>query len=93
LRQGARTAGADIIAEPETQFYGDRTYRAKDPEGHIWTFGVTVEEKTAERMGRRGRLHDQDAARRLSAPRSSEGARPDAWARSPTRPGDARSSC
>lgn len=43
----ARTAGAGIIAEPETQFYGDRSYRAKDPEGHIWTFGVTVAEKTA----------------------------------------------
>jgi uncharacterized glyoxalase superfamily protein PhnB len=43
----ARAAGADILAEPDTQFYGDRTYRAKDPEGHIWTFGVTVEEKTA----------------------------------------------
>ena len=43
----ARAAGAVVIAEPETQFYGDRTYRAKDPEGHIWTFGVTVEEKTA----------------------------------------------
>lgn len=44
----ARAAGADIIAEPETQFYGDRTYRARDPEGHIWTFGVTVEEKSAD---------------------------------------------
>lgn len=44
----ARAAGAEIIAAPETQFYGDRTYRARDPEGHIWTFGVTVEAKTAE---------------------------------------------
>src|SRR3546814_10578163 len=44
----ARAAGADIVAAPETQFYGDRTYRAKDPEGHIWTFGVTVEEKSAD---------------------------------------------
>ncbi|MGB3845565.1 MAG: VOC family protein [Sphingopyxis sp.] len=43
----ARAAGADIIAEPATQFYGDRTYRARDPEGHIWTFGVTVEARTA----------------------------------------------
>ena len=43
----ARAAGAEIVAEPETQFYGDRTYRAKDPEGHIWTFGVTVAAKTA----------------------------------------------
>jgi uncharacterized glyoxalase superfamily protein PhnB len=39
----ARKAGAVIMAEPETQFYGDRTYRAVDPEGHIWSFGKTVE--------------------------------------------------
>ena len=38
----ARKAGAVILQEPETQFYGDRTYRALDPEGHIWTFGQTV---------------------------------------------------
>ena len=42
----ARQAGAEILAEPEEQFYGDRTYRARDPEGHIWTFGVTVEKMT-----------------------------------------------
>lgn len=42
--QRARKAGAEIIQEPDTQFYGDRTYRARDPEGHIWTFGVTVAE-------------------------------------------------
>jgi uncharacterized glyoxalase superfamily protein PhnB len=50
----ARAAGADIIAAPETQFYGDRIYRAKDPEGHIWTFGVTVEAKTAEEWDAEG---------------------------------------
>ncbi len=44
----ARRAGAEIIQAPETQFYGDRTYRARDSEGHIWTFGVTLEEKTPE---------------------------------------------
>jgi uncharacterized glyoxalase superfamily protein PhnB len=38
----ARAAGAEIIAEPETQFYGDRTYRCRDPEGHIWTVSQTV---------------------------------------------------
>lgn len=38
----ARKAGAEILQEPATQFYGDRTYRARDPEGHIWTFGQTV---------------------------------------------------
>jgi uncharacterized glyoxalase superfamily protein PhnB len=38
----ARAAGATILAEPEDQFYGDRTYRAVDPEGHQWTFGARV---------------------------------------------------
>ena len=42
----ARAAGAVILMEPETQFYGDRTYRAADPEGHIWTFGQTVKAMT-----------------------------------------------
>ena len=40
----ARKAGAVILMEPTTQFYGDRTYRAADPEGHIlelWTDGKT----------------------------------------------------
>lgn len=50
----ARAAGAGILAEPDTQFYGDRSYRAKDPEGHIWTFGVTVEAKTAEQWDAEG---------------------------------------
>ena len=44
----ARKAGAVIIAEPDTQFYGDRTYRCKDPEGHIWTVAQTVEVKGPE---------------------------------------------
>ncbi|MBY0423754.1 MAG: VOC family protein [Parvularculaceae bacterium] len=34
----ARAAGAHILQDPEEQFYGARTYRARDPEGHIWTF-------------------------------------------------------
>lgn len=44
----ARKAGAKIDQEPETQFYGDRTYRARDLEGHIWTFSQTVEAMTSE---------------------------------------------
>jgi uncharacterized glyoxalase superfamily protein PhnB len=44
----ARAAGATILMEPATQFYGDRTYRAKDPEGHMWTFGVTMQKMTPE---------------------------------------------
>lgn len=38
----ARAAAAVILQEPTDQFYGDRTYRARDPEGHVWTFGQTV---------------------------------------------------
>ncbi len=44
----ARKAGAEIIREPDTQFYGDRTYRARDPEGHIWTFGQKVKDVSPE---------------------------------------------
>ena len=44
----AREAGAVIIQEPDTQFYGDRTYRARDPEGHIWTFGQSVRQVSPE---------------------------------------------
>ena len=40
----ARVAGARILAEPSDQFYGDRTYRAADPEGHFWNFGETRRE-------------------------------------------------
>jgi uncharacterized glyoxalase superfamily protein PhnB len=38
----ARAAGADIYMEPADQFYGDRTYQARDPEGHMWSFSQTV---------------------------------------------------
>ncbi len=38
----ARGAGAVVQQEPEDQFYGDRTYRVLDPEGHMWTFAQHV---------------------------------------------------
>ena len=44
----ARAAGFEILTEPETQFYGDRTYRCRDPEGHIWTVGQTVQAVSRE---------------------------------------------
>ena len=46
----ARRAGAEIIAEPEDQFYGDRSYRARDLEGHNWTFSHHVRDVSAEEM-------------------------------------------
>ena len=44
--QRARAAGATIEAEPEDQFYGDRSYRAIDLEGHRWTFSMKVRDVT-----------------------------------------------
>jgi uncharacterized glyoxalase superfamily protein PhnB len=46
----ARAAGAVIVQEPQEQFYGDRTYRALDPEGHMWTFGQTVRQLSVAEM-------------------------------------------
>ncbi len=44
----ARAAGAEIIEDPATQFYGDRTYRCRDPEGHIWTVAQSVQKVSRE---------------------------------------------
>jgi uncharacterized glyoxalase superfamily protein PhnB len=48
----ARAAGAVIVREPADQFYGDRVYAAKDPEGHVWSFGQTVRHVTREEAER-----------------------------------------
>ncbi|HSF17299.1 MAG TPA: VOC family protein [Vicinamibacteria bacterium] len=47
----ARTAGAEILEEPETRDYGeeywaDRGYHCVDPEGHHWWFVQRVREPT-----------------------------------------------
>jgi uncharacterized glyoxalase superfamily protein PhnB len=39
----ARAAGADIVAEPKDEDYGDRVYRATDLEEHLWTFAVHLD--------------------------------------------------
>jgi uncharacterized glyoxalase superfamily protein PhnB len=46
----ARAAGARITQEPGNQFYGDRTYRALDPEGHVWTFAQKVADVSVAEM-------------------------------------------
>jgi uncharacterized glyoxalase superfamily protein PhnB len=38
----ARAAGAEIVRELSDEFYGDRCYSARDPEGHVWTFAQTL---------------------------------------------------
>ena len=46
----ARTAGARITDAPADQFYGARTYRAMDPEGHVWNFSQDVRVVSEEEM-------------------------------------------
>ena len=46
----ARAAGARITQAPEDQFYGERTYRAMDPEGHIWNFWEKVRDVSVSEM-------------------------------------------
>ena len=46
----AKAIGAAIVQEPADQFYGDRTYRALDPEGVGWEFHQHVRDVTPEEM-------------------------------------------
>jgi uncharacterized glyoxalase superfamily protein PhnB len=36
----AKAAGAEILIPLTDQDYGGRDYTARDPEGHVWTFGT-----------------------------------------------------
>ena len=40
----ARAAGANILAEPEDMFWGDRVASIADPDGYQWTFATQVAE-------------------------------------------------
>ena len=46
----ALAAGARISQPPEDQFYGARTYRALDPEGHVWVFRQTIRQVSNAEM-------------------------------------------
>ena len=43
----AKAAGAEMVREIEDTPYGSREYMARDPEGHVWSFG-TYWPKTGE---------------------------------------------
>jgi uncharacterized glyoxalase superfamily protein PhnB len=55
----AQVAGAEIVMAPSDQFYGDRAYRARDPEGHVWTFSVTLHELTPAEWDKASGLRTQ----------------------------------
>lgn len=49
----AVAAGAEEVFPLETQFYGDRSGRLRDPFGHTWGLGQHVEDVSDEEMQRR----------------------------------------
>lgn len=49
----AAAAGARIEREPKDEFYGERSGVVRDPFGHRWNIGHSIEEVTAEEMQRR----------------------------------------
>jgi uncharacterized glyoxalase superfamily protein PhnB len=50
----AREAGATVVEEPADQFYGDRTYRVLDPEGHMWVFFQKIRNMTLDEVADEG---------------------------------------
>jgi PhnB protein len=42
----AVSVGAKILLPVKDQFWGDRTGRIMDPEGHVWTISTRIEETT-----------------------------------------------
>jgi uncharacterized glyoxalase superfamily protein PhnB len=53
LTARAVEAGAKLIMEPKTQFYGERSSKVLDPFGHQWLLGQHVEDVSPEEMQRR----------------------------------------
>ena len=47
----ARAAGATIRGEPMDKEYGDRSYSAIDPEGHLWMFSQHLRDVTPADWG------------------------------------------
>ena len=53
LIQRAIDAGATLDMAPTDQFYGERSGSVRDPFGHRWTIGHSIEAVTPEEMQRR----------------------------------------
>ena len=53
LTKQAADAGAEVLREPEDQFYGHRGSMIRDPFGHEWNLGQLIEEVSHDEMQRR----------------------------------------
>ena len=49
----AVSEGAKLVREPSDAFYGERSGTVRDPFGHEWMIGHSIEEVTPEEMQRR----------------------------------------
>jgi len=45
--------GAEVVREPSDAFYGERSGTVRDPFGHEWMIGHSIEDVTPEEMQRR----------------------------------------
>lgn len=52
IRQAA-AEGAVVVREPSDAFYGERSGTVRDPFGHEWMIGHSIEQVTPEEMQRR----------------------------------------
>lgn len=53
MAQQAVACGATLLSEPSDAFYGERSCRLRDPFGHIWLIGHSIEEVSQEEAQRR----------------------------------------
>lgn len=53
LATRAVDAGATLVSEPTDQFYGERSCRIRDPFGHVWLVGHSIEKVAVDEMQRR----------------------------------------
>ncbi|GAB4561931.1 MAG: VOC family protein [Rhizobacter sp.] len=49
----AVASGATMLSEPADQFYGERSCKVRDPFGHTWLLGHSIEKVAPEEMQRR----------------------------------------
>ncbi len=53
IGERAVAAGATMLMPPTDQFYGERSCRLRDPFGHAWLLGHSIEKVEPEEMQRR----------------------------------------
>ena len=53
VASAAVAAGARLLSEPTDQFYGERSCRLRDPFGHTWLVGHSIEDLSTQEMQRR----------------------------------------